>query len=178
MYNGCLYDSLLELKFVLSVEKEYMYLREPVIIGYDPIKCVSTNYLQERTRIYKPDFLIRSPEGGPALLIELKPTAWKNYYYQMRYEAIANSFISQRKLDWKYKILYSHEIILSRDQKLHFLELAKNKRAWSATLKMIKLDQKYNQKEVRYFSSTPNFRLHALSKKNYVEWVKYGRKSN
>jgi hypothetical protein len=44
-YKGCLYHSLLELKFVLLIENKCSWIREPVAIHYNQDSLEVTNYV-------------------------------------------------------------------------------------------------------------------------------------
>lgn len=70
-YRGCSFDSLLEVKFAMSVEKDFCFLLEPVKIGYNPDSQSTTDYFCEGTRIYTPDFLIQHKNSNRAFLVEI-----------------------------------------------------------------------------------------------------------
>ena len=72
-YKGCFYHSLLELKFILLIENKCSWIREPVAIHYNPYTLEVTNYINEKTRKYIPDFLVRKWNDNTGYLIEIKP---------------------------------------------------------------------------------------------------------
>lgn len=46
-YKGCLYHSLLELKFIILIEDKCSWIREPIAVHYNPDTLKVTNYLNE-----------------------------------------------------------------------------------------------------------------------------------
>lgn len=56
---GCSFDSLNELKFALSITKEYEFLRASIPIFFNPKTKQTDDYIREGFRRYIPDFLIR-----------------------------------------------------------------------------------------------------------------------
>lgn len=76
IYWGCVFDSLLELKYAISIQKEYEFLRSHIPIYYDPVTKKPTDYIRQNIRRYTPDFLIRHKITSEAFLIEIKPRAF------------------------------------------------------------------------------------------------------
>ena len=70
---GCCFDSILELKYAVSIKNDYEFLRSHIPIFYDPRTKMPTNYIREHIRRYTADFLIRHKTTGKAYLIEVKP---------------------------------------------------------------------------------------------------------
>lgn len=78
-YNGMGFDSLLELRYAISIQDEYAFLRESIKIFYDPIAQTSTNYLREGIKKYTPDFLICNLATRKAYLLEVKLHAFDDF---------------------------------------------------------------------------------------------------
>ena len=116
-YRSCKFDSLLELKFVLSIEDQWYFLREHIVIFYDPKTFLPTDYIRETTRKYTPDFLIRDKKNNKAFLIELKPRAFRNEIQTFVRKQVAENYIKAKQVDWIYKVVYDDEIVLSEEQK-------------------------------------------------------------
>lgn len=78
-YNGCKFDSRLELRYALFIETNYAYLVKPIKI-YDSYyrKKGREVEIYEHTGSYEPDFLIRSYKENIAAFIETKPDNYKN----------------------------------------------------------------------------------------------------
>lgn len=72
-YNGCLFESTLELKYALSIEDEYAYIVHPKRI-FDSFYRDNGKLVEilEQTKSYTPDFLIRSYTENKASIIEIK----------------------------------------------------------------------------------------------------------
>jgi hypothetical protein len=174
LYRGCFLHSLLELKFVLSIEKDYRFLREPVKIGYNPKTLHTTNYFKECIKVYTPDFLIRNKNGGIGKLIEIKPAFLKGSYEMNTYKEVLTDYISKNKLGWSWTIVYSDEIILTQEKQEKFELLRKHKGKFVAALSFQKFDRKYNQSALLYSSSVPTHFGEGLSKSAYANFVKFG----
>ncbi len=119
-YRGCCLHSLLELKFVLSIEEEYRFLRTPVPIWYHPTTYMTTDYHREGIKTYTPDFLIRHKQTGQAYLIELKPTGYNLQPAISIYNSVATHYISRQGYDWAYKIVFDQDIRLTDAQWVKF----------------------------------------------------------
>jgi len=113
---GYTFDSLTELKYAVSIMDEYEFMREPVSIYYDPRTRMPVDQIRQFCRRYTPDFLIRHRETREALLIEIKPRMIAFHPKLAITQTVAENFIAQEILDWKYKIVYDDEIVLSADQ--------------------------------------------------------------
>ena len=70
---GCSFDSLLEVKFALSIQDEYEFLRSRITIYYDRTTKKPVNYLRRNYGSYTPDFLIRHKQTKKAFWVEVKP---------------------------------------------------------------------------------------------------------
>lgn len=126
-YKGLGFDSLLELRYAISLEEEYSYARECVKIYYDPKTAKSTTYLTEGIKSYKPDFLIRQRQTGKAFLIEVKPRGFDDFNTLARYQSICGHYIAANKYDWEYKIVFEEEIILTDAQRELYDAVLSNK---------------------------------------------------
>jgi hypothetical protein len=129
---GYSFDSLTELKYAVSIMEDYEFLREPVSIYYHPATKITVEHVQHFHRRYTPDFLIRHRQTLEAFLVEVKPRSFQ-FHPQLRLrQRVAENFISRENLDWKFKIVYDDEIILTSDQLEQFeqcLEL-NSRSAW------------------------------------------------
>ena len=166
--------SLAELKFAISLENEFRYLREPVIIGYDQKTRKTTNYFREETKQYTPDFLARSIITGIAYLVEIKPAAFRNTDVSGFYQEIGSNYIEQHALDWKFKIIYDDEIHLSASSLEKYKLFERNKQQFEHVFSMHKANRKYANEPIRDFSSVPSFPDDPLGKTDYVKFVKSG----
>ena len=117
---GCSFDSLTELKFAISIAEEYSFLRERVSIYYHPATLQPTDYIRDCHRRYTPDFLIRHKETSEALLVEIKPRAFQHEPQLLQRQQIAEAYIRWKGYDWKFKIVFDDEIILTEEQLLQF----------------------------------------------------------
>jgi hypothetical protein len=172
-YRSCKFDSLLELKFTLSIEDNWYFLREHIVIYYDPKTFLPTNYIRDTTRKYTPDFLIRNNENNKAFLIELKPRAFRNEIQTMLRKQVAENYIKSKKLDWIYKVVYDDEIILSREQQEKFSSLRAGINAFNFKWHFDNLDKKWNITKRNYFKTIPGGRK-GINPAVYAKLVKYG----
>ena len=173
-YRNCLYDSLLELKYALSIEKDYRYLREPFRMGDDPKTFTITQYSKEEIKIYKPDFLVRSKTSGHSWLMEIKPTAFQYCPEVVVYQQIANNYLQYRRLDSQFQIVYEKDIRLQPAQQEKYNLFVKHKNIFAHTFAFQRLDRKYNSMGVQYFSQVPTFPEDPLNKKEYARFVHLG----
>ncbi len=119
---GYQFDSLTELKFAISIIEEYHFLRTPVAIYYHPGTRITLDHLRRCHLRYTPDFLIRHKETFVATLIEIKPRAFENHPQLLLRKAVAENYIERKNLDWKFKVVFDDEIILSEEQFNAFAE--------------------------------------------------------
>lgn len=110
------FDSLTELKFVVSIMEDYEFLREPVSIYYHPGSKIIVDRIQTFHRRYTPDFLIRHRQTREAFLVEIKPRSFHTQPQLRLRQRIAERFIARENLDWKFKIVFDDEIILTSEQ--------------------------------------------------------------
>ncbi len=112
IYWGCQFDSLLELKYAISIQEEYEFVRARLTIYYKHGSNQPTNYIREGVRHYTPDFIIRNKETGKAYLIEIKPRAAQDDPSLKIRKEVAENYIKWKNYDWTYKIVYDDEIIM------------------------------------------------------------------
>ena len=121
---GCQFDSLTELKFVISIMEEYYFLRSPVSIYYHPGTKHTHDHIRHCHLRYTPDFLIRHKETFQAKLVEIKPRAFQHHPQLALRKAIAENYIERKKLDWQFSVVFDDQIILNEEQ-LESLESCK-----------------------------------------------------
>lgn len=109
---GNQFDSVLELKYVLSIQDEYEYLRARITIYYHHGTLLPARYIREGVRHYTPDFLIRHKQTGKAFLIETKPRAAQNDKRLILRKQVAEKFITAKGYDWTFNIVFDDEITL------------------------------------------------------------------
>ena len=163
---GCAFDSLTELKFAISIMEEYEFLRARVSIYYHPGTKQPTNYIRTFHHRYTPDFLIRHKETKEAFLVEIKPRAFENDTQLTLRKEVAENYIRWKKYDWKYKVVFDDEIILTEEQLEEFEQCCKLKSKSSYKLWF----QEYNKKFDR--SAPPLFK-NVLSNAR-IEFVMFG----
>ena len=178
LYKGCYFDSLLELKFVLSIEEEYCLLREPVQIWYENKSKMPTNYIREAIKKYTPDFLIRSKQDNKAYLIELKPRAFERYGGIEVLRELAENYIRWRNVDWIFKPVYDDEIILIASQEEKFRVLCGQIREEEWKRKMLKKEKKYRKPWGGCIQPILLKQPENISPHDYIMWVKYGNEVN
>jgi hypothetical protein len=114
---GCSFDSLLELKYALSIQYDYEFLRSPVSIYYDPGTRLPVTHVRKNIRRYTPDFLIRHKISQEAYWVEIKPRVFElNQQLVLRRE-VAENYIRWKGVDWKFKIVFDDEIILTAEDR-------------------------------------------------------------
>lgn len=122
---GYSFDSLLELKFALSIKEDYEFLRSQIRIYYDPRTRMSTNYIRESIRRYTPDFLMRHKVTGEAYLVEIKPDGFKEDKQLANRKAVAENYIRYKNYDWKFKMVFGNEIFLDEGRSWEFHDFCK-----------------------------------------------------
>jgi hypothetical protein len=179
-YRNCLFHSRAELKFVLSIEAEYRFLREHVTIWYNPksntpLAGHSVSYLPEGSRKYTPDFLVRHKETNQAFLVEIKPSAFNDETWLQEHKMLAENFIAQKGYDWQYKIVFDNEINLTKEQWEIFNAVTGNQRGFAMRCKMQEQEKKYNDYNVQYFKHVPSLdKQEELTREEYVRFVRLG----
>lgn len=117
---GCAFDSLLEFKYAISVEKDYEFLRTRISIYYDPVSLRPTDYIRLCTKRYTPDFLIRHKVTKQAFLVEIKPRSFTDIDLLALRKKVAENYIAWKGYDWNFIIVFDDEIQLSPEQQKIF----------------------------------------------------------
>ena len=155
IYWGCIFDSLLELKYALSIQNEYEYLRSHIPIYYDPVTRRPTNYIRSNIRRYTPDFLIRHKETKKAFWVEIKPRAYSDEKQLFLRKEIAERYIQWKGYDWHYKVVYDDEIILTTDQIVQFNECCRLIRKSANKIWLEKYNKQFDRSAPSFFSTIP-----------------------
>jgi hypothetical protein len=121
---GYAFDSLLELKFAISIQKEYEYLRSHIPIYYDPKTKLPTSYIRANIRRYTPDFLIRHKITKEAFLVEIKPRAFQDNEQLLIRREVAENYIRLKQYDRKFKVVFDDQIKLSPNEQTEFMNAA------------------------------------------------------
>ena len=164
---GCSFDSLTEVKYALSIMDDYLFLRNRVAIYFHPGTLQPTDYIRTFHRRYTPDFLIRHRETGEAFLVEIKPRAFENDPQLSYRKRIAENYIRWKGYDWKFKIVFDDEIILSEEGLAQFEDCCRLKSS-SAYLLWF---QEYNK---RFDRSAPNLFKRGLTNA-FIQTVFWGK---
>ncbi len=174
-YRGCYYDSLLELKYALTIEEENAYMREGLGVYYDPEKVETVMYLKSGVRTYTPDFLIRNWYTGKAQLIEIKPEGFDDYEYLDIRQRICNHFIEKYEYDWEFKVVYENEIILTDKQQEKFRAIIQNKRLYKKTYDLDSYDHRpYDKTGRRIVRCIPHLKEEPLTEMQYKYFIRKG----
>lgn len=152
---GCAFDSLTELKYAVSIMEEYEFLRARVSIYYHPGTKKPTEYIREFHRRYTPDFLIRHKETGTALLVEIKPRAFQNHPQLSLRKEVAENYIAWKNYDWKYKVVFDDEIILTEEQLEEFEQCCRLKSKSSWKLWFAEYNSKFDRSAPSLISTVP-----------------------
>jgi hypothetical protein len=162
-YNGCYFHSILELKYVLTIEQDYYYIREPVVIPYDPHTQQLPAGWGCNHQFYIPDLLIRHKGTNEAFLIEIKPGNYTEEDALRKREKLSNAFIKKQMADWKYLLVQEDMICLDAAQK--------------QKLEAIKASAVSDKPYVRsFYSIVPEQNGTSLSMADYVYMVKNGKR--
>jgi hypothetical protein len=168
---GCCFDSLLELKFALSIQNEYEFLRSNIPVYYDPKTKRPTNYIRANIRRYTPDFLIRHKETNKAYWIEIKPRAFSDQAQLTLRKEVAERYIDWKGYDWQYKVVFDDEIKLTLDQLVQFNDCCASLISKSARKILF---QEYNN---RFDRSAPLL-FSKAPENSRVQFVMFGQKSS
>jgi len=165
---GMSFDSLLELKYVFSIRKEYEFLRSYIPIFYDPRTRLPTNYIRDNIRRYTPDFLIRHKVTKQAFLIETKPREYQHQEQLVLRKEVAENYIRLRKYDWTFKVVFDDEVILTEDEQVQFDQWRKLIPSTNFKKYLQRLNDRYDRTQSSVFKSPPSNRL--------VQFVMFGDK--
>lgn len=153
---GCAFDSLLELKFAISVQDDYEFLRERVSIFYHHGNLQPTNYIKEGVLRYTPDFLIRNKHTGEAFLIEIKPRAARHDPQLELRRKVAERYIQWKGYDWQYKVVFDDEIVLSEAMLGIFEDCCQHKSKSAFKIWLQELSRHYDRSAPTFFGKVPN----------------------
>lgn len=151
---GCSFDSLTELKYAISIKDEFEYLRARVSIYFHPGTKLPTDYIRECHRRYTPDFLIRNRETNEAFLIEVKPRAFQHEPQLALRKEVAENYIKWKGYDWKFKVVFDDEIILSEEQLVDFEECSKLKSKHAHRIWFEQYNKRYDRSAPSFFKGT------------------------
>ncbi len=165
---GCAFDSLLELKFAISIAEDYEFLRARVSIYFHPGTKQPTNYIRECIRRYTPDFLIRHRETGEAFLVEVKPRAFEQEPQLLLRKEVSENYIRWKNYDWQYRVIFDDEIILSEEQLEDFEHCCKQKTIRARDIMFEELNKKFDRSATPFFSTVPS--------NSSVEYVMFGNR--
>lgn len=164
---GCCFDSLLELRYAISIRQEYEFMRSRVHIYYDQGTLKPTDYLRTGIKRYTPDFLIRNKTTNEAWLVEIKPRAFEHESQLRLRKQVAENYITWKNYDWKYKVVYDDEIILNKHNLQLFDECCRLK---SKSLFKLWLQQENSH----YDRSVPSFFRQQLTNKQ-IAFIMLGK---
>lgn len=151
---GYAFDSLLELKFAISIQKDYEYLRSHIPIFYDPKTKLPTNYIRANIRRYTPDFLIRNRITKEAFLVEIKPRAFENNDQLFLRKEVSENYIRLKQYDWKFKVVFSDEIVLSPDEQTTFRNCCKQIPRSERKFQFKQLNDRFDRSQPALFGKT------------------------
>lgn len=120
-YHGQSLDSLLELKFILSIEQTHAWIRDGLQIYYNIDDPGLSN--EESLQKYTPDILVRNWKTGMATLVEIKPDHYNDKWANRKRHQVAERYIEQFGYDWQFKIIYERNISLTAGQKIKYHEI-------------------------------------------------------
>lgn len=163
---GCCFDSLLELKFALSIQDEYEFLRSRITIYYDRTTRKPVNYLRRNYGSYTPDFLIRHKQTKKAYWVEVKPRCFSDFDKLSLRKEVAENYIKLKNYDWEYKVIYDDEIKLNLDQVQQFNECCKLKMKSAYKIVFAKLNNRFDRSAPLFFKTIP--------KNNRIEFIMFG----
>lgn len=159
-YDNCLLDSMLELRYLISIENTHAFLCDDIGIYYESESFKETQIINDGLRKYTPDFLVRNWETGKATLVEIKPKTYDDYYSLAKRRKVAEDFISYFGYDWEYKVVFSNEFELTDRQKKKFASI---------------LNANNNQPlPTYYFQKSPTYNPFYLGYDDYQKFVKTG----
>ncbi len=154
IYWGYEFDSLLELKFAISIQEDYEFLRSHISIHYNPRTKIPTEYIREGIKRYTPDFLIRHKITNEAFWVEVKPRAFENQTQLLQRKEVAENYIQWKGYDWKYIVIYDDEIILSQKEEKQLDECRKLIGTSAAKLRMQDLNNQFDRSSPSLFKGS------------------------
>ena len=153
---GCSFDSLLEVKFAISIREEYEFLRARVQIYYEQGTLRPTSYIRTGVKRYTPDFLIRNKTTNEAWLVELKPRGFEGQPQLDLCKKIAENYIKWKNYDWKFKVIFDDAVILDEHSLQIFEECCKLKSKTAYKLWFEGQNKLYDRSAPSFFNHTPD----------------------
>ena len=145
IYWGCCFDSLLELKYAISIQDDYEFMHARIPVYYDMKTKKPTEYIRECTRRYTPDFLMRHKITGEAFWIEIKPENFDGAEQLSLRKVVAENYIAWKNYDWKFKIVFGNQIVLNKKQRELFEELCQLKSKSAFKIHFGKLNNRFDR---------------------------------
>lgn len=155
-YKGYVFDSLLELKFVLTMEDTHAWLRDGLEIYYG-INVQSCG-IKTNLHCYRPDLLIRELKSGQAELIEIKPDGFNpDRLYKRR--RIVEKFTGRFAYDWAYRVVTESQINLSQEKLLKYKKILAAQNGWAhkPCIKLLQNNTSFSDTEYDKFVRTGLF---------------------
>jgi len=156
IYWGCCFDSLLELKYAVSIQDDYEFMHARIPVYYDIRTKKPTQYIREGTRRYTPDFLIRHKITGEASWVEIKPEKFDGLEQLSLRKIVAENYIAWKNYDWKFKIVFGDEIVLNRKQTQLYNELQQLKSKSAFKIHFNKLNNQFDRSASPLLSPSPS----------------------
>ncbi|AEW00170.1 hypothetical protein A4D02_28445 [Niastella koreensis] len=169
IYWGCLFDSLLELKYAISIHKDYEFLRAYIPVYYDPKTRKPVVHIRGNTRRYTPDFLIRHKLTREAHWVEIKPGAFASSPQLVIRKEVAENYIRWKKYDWSFKVVFDDEIVLPPEDEQLFNEYKKLLCKSAGKLDMEAFNKLFNRAVPPFYASVPD--------QKRIRYVMYGTSS-
>jgi len=169
IYWGCVFDSLLELKYAISIHKEYEFLHTHIPIYYNPRDCQPTNNIRQNIRRYTPDFIIRNRVTGEAFCIEIKPRCFAGSPQLELRRKVADNYILAKKLDWTFKVIFDDQIVLTPEQERQFSVCKKLVSKSARKLALEQWNKIFDRSMPVFYSSVPDTKR--------IQFVMYGART-
>ncbi len=163
---GTTFDSILELKYALSIHDDYHFLRSHIPVYYDPRTNRPTSYIRDNIRRYTPDFLIRHKFTREAFWIEVKPRACQGSEQLKMRTQVAENYIRWKNYDWKFRIVFDDEITLTAEQNIQYAKCRKLIAKTARQLVFQQMNDRYDESQPRFFSGAPSNKI--------VQFVMFG----
>ncbi|MDW3209281.1 MAG: hypothetical protein R8N23_05410 [Reichenbachiella sp.] len=168
-YNGCKFDSRLELRFCLLMEENnFAYLVHPKKI-YDSYYRNEGQYVEvfENTKSYTPDFLIRSIEKNVAYFIEIKPEDFSDEIQLYKRNKIIARYCNKLTNPIDFRVVYGGDFKLGQQSISKYDQVIKNQ----------KKEKKLYDFRIKFYGGqgrVPLILPNQWSSQEYVNFVKYG----
>jgi hypothetical protein len=149
-YKGCVFDSLLELRYALMIEETHAWLRDGIEI-YHGVNVQSSG-TKQKLHCYRPDFLVRNLTTGIAELVEIKPDGF-SLDSQKRRARIVAKYTKRFAYDWMFRLVNESEITLSTSQWLQYKNILSTQKDWhhQPCLKLLQNNTTFSDAEYQQF---------------------------